>query len=131
MSLAAVAIAAVLLSPAQDGHWKGRQTGSEKAAKVSFQVKRDGRQLTGFRTTVSAFCVGPSPGTNYFAVLVASVPQAKVRRDGRFARTYKADGGTYKISGTLRGRRVRDGHVSLQLATCSGQSKWTARRTGR
>jgi hypothetical protein len=91
VSPAAVAVAAVLLSPAQDGHWKGKQTGSEKAATVSFQVKRD----------------------------------------GRFARTYKTGGGTYRISGTLRGRRVRDGHVSLQVSTCSGESDWTARRTGR
>ena len=131
MSLAAVALAAVLLSPAQDGHWKGRQTGSENAAKVTFKVARDGRVLKGFSTTVSAFCIGPTIGTNYSAVLVASVPMAKIRRDGHFAKTYETDGGTYKISGTLRGRRVRDGKVSLQVATCSGQSRWTARRASR
>jgi hypothetical protein len=132
MSLAAIAVAAVLLSSAQDGHWKGQLEGGEHAAKVSFQVKRDGRRITGFSTTVSAFCVGPTIGTNRFAILVVSVPSAKVRRNGRFKRTYKTDGGgTYKIRGTLRGRRVRDGHVSLQVSTCSGQSLWTARRTGR
>ena len=131
MSLAALAVAAALLSSAQDGHWKGRQSGGEKAAKVSFKVAHHGRRLTGFSTTVSAFCIGPSIGTNYSAVLVASVPKAKVRRDGHFAKTYKTDGGTYKISGTLRGRKVRDGKVSLQVSTCFGQSGWTARRAGR
>jgi hypothetical protein len=131
MTLAAIAVAAALLSPAQDGHWKGRETGGEKAAKVTFKVARDGRVLKGFSTTVSAFCVGPTIGTNYSAVLVASVPKAKIRRDGRFAKTYETDGGTYKISGTLRGRRVRDGKVSLQVSTCFGQSGWTARRAGR
>jgi hypothetical protein len=131
VSLAALAVAAVLLSPAQDGHWKGRLDGGEKAAKVSFQVARDGSRLRDFRTTVSAFCVGPTPGTNRVVILVVSVPRAKVRSDGRFARTYKPngeDGGTYKISGTLRGWRVRDGRVVVNVSTCGGRDKWTARR---
>ena len=131
MSLAALAVAAVLLSSPQDGHWRGQLEGDEHAAKVSFQVKRDGRRITGFSTTVAAFCVGPTIGTNRLAILVVSVPSAKVRRNGRFKRTYKTDGGTYKIRGMLRGRRVRDGHVSLNVSTCAGHSLWTARRADR
>jgi hypothetical protein len=132
MSLAALAVAAALLSSAQDGHWKGRLSGGEKAAKVTFQVARDGRRLTHFSTTVAAFCVGPSIGTNYTAILIVSVPRAKVRPNGRFKQTYKTDGGgTYKISGTLHGRKVRDGTVDVNVATCGGHDTWTARRAGR
>jgi hypothetical protein len=131
VTLAAVAIAAVPLSSARDGHWRGQLEGGERAAKVSFQVKRDGRRITNFSTTVAAFCVGPTIGTNRLAILVVSVPSAKVRRNGRFKRTYKTDGGAYTIRGTLRGRRVRDGHVSLRVSTCSGHSLSTARRTDR
>jgi hypothetical protein len=36
------ALAAALLSSAQDGHWKGHLSGGEKAAKVTFKVARDG-----------------------------------------------------------------------------------------
>ena len=132
MSLAAVAIAAVLLSSAQDGQWKGKLDGGEKAAKVSFQVTRDGRRLNNFQTTVAAFCVGPTIGSNRVAILVVHVPRAKIRPDGRFAKTYETDGGgTYKIRGTLRGRRVRNGRVDVNVSTCGGHDKWTARRASR
>ena len=57
MSLALVAVGALLLSAAQDGHWAGRLDGGSEAAKVSFDVTRDGRRIEHFRTTVSAFCV--------------------------------------------------------------------------
>jgi hypothetical protein len=40
-------------------------------------------------------------------------------------------GGTYKISGTLRGRRVRDGRVAVEVSTCGGRERWTARRASR
>jgi hypothetical protein len=134
-----LALAAALLpaavagaSPRQVGRYSGQLVGGDEAAPVTFHVKRAGRLLTGFKTTVSAFCVGPTIDTNRIAILVAYVPRAKIRPDGRFAKTYRTDGGgTYKVSGTLRGRKVRDGKVSLQLSTCSGQSGWTARRAGR
>jgi hypothetical protein len=132
MSLTALALAATLLSAAQDGHWKGKLDGGEKAAKVSFDVARDGSRLKDFRATVSAFCVGPTIGTNRFVILVVSVPRAKVRPNGRFAKTYETDGGgKYRISGTLRGQRVRDGRVKVNVSTCEGHDKWTARRASR
>ncbi len=119
-------------SARQDGHWKGRLAGGEKAAKVSFKVARGGRVLKEFSTTVAAFCVGPSIGTNSTAILVVSVPRAKVKPDGSFKRTYRTDGGgTYKISGTLRGRKVRDGRVDVNVSTCGGHDQWTARRASR
>jgi hypothetical protein len=119
-------------SAPQDGHWKGRLAGGEKAAKVKFKVAGGGRVLKDFSTTVAAFCVGPSIGTNYTAILVVSVPKAKVKPNGRFKRTYKTDGGgTYKISGTLRGRKVRDGRVDVNVSTCGGHDQWTARRASR
>jgi hypothetical protein len=132
VSLAALALAAVLVSSAQDGHWKGRLDGGEKAAKVSFDVSRDGSRLKDFRTTVSAFCVGPTIETNHLAILIVSIPRTKVHRGGQFAKTSKTDGGgTYKISGTLRGRHVRDGAVDVNVSTCGGHDTWTARRTAR
>ena len=132
MSLTALAVAAALLSSAQDGHWKGHLSGGEKAAKVTFKVARHGSRLKDFRTTVAAFCVGPTIGTNYEAILVVSVPQAKIKPNGRFKRTYETDGGgRYKISGTLRGRKVRDGSVDVDVATCGGHDTWTARRASR
>ena len=59
------------------------------------------------------------------------MPRAKIRPDGRFAKTYKTDGGTYKIRGTLRGRRVRNGQVDVDVSTCGGHDTWTARRASR
>jgi hypothetical protein len=134
MSLAAVALAALLLSASQDGHWTGRLDGGPKAAKVSFEVTHDGRRLERFKTTVSAFCVGPTIGTNRLAILVVHVPRARVRRDGRFSATYRPsgeDGGAYRISGTLRGKRVRNGRVRVNVSTCEGREDWTARRKPR
>ena len=134
MSFAVVAVAALLLSSAQDGHWSGRLEGGSKAAKVSFDVTRDGRRIERFRTTVSAFCVGPSIETNRIAILVVHVPRARVRRNGRFSAVYKPrgdDGGEYRISGTLRGTRVRNGRVRVNVSTCGGRDEWTARRTSR
>ena len=129
MTLAAVAMAGALPSSAQDGHWKGKLDGGEKAAKVSFQVARDGSRLNNFKTTVAAFCVGPTIGSNHIAILVVFVPRARIGPDGRFAKTSKTDGGgTYTIRGTLRGRRVRDGRVGVNVSTCEGHDKWTARR---
>ena len=133
MSLAAVAMAALLLSASQDGHWTGRLDGGPKAAKLSLEVTRDGRRLERFWTTVSVFCVGPTIGTNRLAILVVRVPRARVRRDGRFSATYRPseDGGAYRISGTLRGKRVRNGRVRVNVSTCEGREDWTARRRRR
>ena len=134
MSLAAVAMAALLLSSAQDGHWSGRLDGGPKAAKVSFDVTRDGRRIERFRTTVSAFCVGPSIETNRIQIFAVAVPSARVRSNGRFSKVYAPngeDGGEYRISGTLRGSRVRDGRVRVNVSTCGGRDEWTARRARR
>ena len=35
------------------------------------------------------------------------------------------------ISGTLRGKKVRDGSVDVDVATCGGHDTWTARRASR
>jgi hypothetical protein len=132
VSLTALAVAAALLSSAKDGHWKGRLSGGDKAGKVTFKVSRGGSRLKDFRTTVVAFCVGPTIGTNYEAILVVSIPQTKIEPNGRFRRTYESDGGgRYRISGTLRGRKVRDGSVNVDVATCGGHDTWTARRASR
>ena len=133
MSLALVAAGALLLSAAQDGHWAGRLDGGS-TAKVSFDVTRDGRRIERFRTTVSAFCVGPSIETNRFVILVVRVPRARVRPNGRFSALYEPngeDGGKYRISGTLRGTRVRNGRVRVNVSTCEGRDGWSARRAGR
>jgi hypothetical protein len=134
VSVALVAAAALLLSSPQAGHWSGRLEGGSKAAKVSFDVARDGRHIKRFRTTVAAFCVGPSIGTNHIAILVVSVPRARVRPNGHFSAVYRPnseDGGSYRVSGTLRGGRVRDGRVGVNVSTCGGRDKWTARRASR
>jgi hypothetical protein len=134
VSLAVVAAAALLLASAQDGHWSGRLEGGSKAAKVSFEVARDGHRIKHFRTTVAAFCVGPSIETNRIAILVVSVPSARVRSNGRFSTVYEPngeDGGEYRISGRLKGTRVRDGRVSVNVSTCGGREEWTARRASR
>ena len=134
MSLAIVAVAAALLSSPQAGHWSGRLEGGSQAAKVSFDVSRNGRQIKRFRTTVAAFCVGPTIGTNRIAILVVAVPRARVRSNGRFSAVYHPNGkdrGEYRISGTLRGTRVRNGRVGLNVATCGGRDRWTARRASR
>jgi hypothetical protein len=134
VSLAIVAVAAVLLSSPQARHWSGRLAGGSKAAKVSFDVSRNGRQIKRFQTTVAAFCVGPTIGTNRLAILVVSVPRARVRSNGRFSAVYHPNGkdrGEYRISGTLRGNRVRNGRVGLTVATCGGRDRWTARRASR
>ena len=131
MSVVALAVAAALLSPVQDGHWKGRLEGGPKAAKVSFDVARHGSRLKHFTTTVAARCVGPTIGTNHIAILVVAVPSTKIRANGRFKKTHKTDGGTYRISGTLKGNRVRNGIVDVDVSTCGGHDKWTARRARR
>jgi hypothetical protein len=127
-------VAALLLAPAQAGHWSGRLEGGSHAAKVSFDVTRDGRHIRRFRTTVAAFCVGPSIQTNRIAIFVVSVPRARVRSIGRFSAVYHPNGkdrGEYRISGTLRGTHVRDGRVGVNVATCGGHDRWTARRASR
>ena len=134
MSLAAAAVIAVLLSPAQDGRWTGRLDGGSKAAKLSFDVTRDGRRIERFKTSVSAFCVGPSIELNRIQIFAVYVPRASVRSNGRFSAAHEPsgeDGGEYRISGTLRGNRVRDGRVKLTVGTCGGQDEWTARRASR
>jgi hypothetical protein len=134
VSLAIVAVAAVLFASPQAGHWSGRLEGGSKAAKVSFDVSRNGRQIKRFRTTVAAFCVGPTIGTNHIAVLVVSVPRARVRSNGRFSAVYHPNGedsGEYRISGRLRGTRVRNGRVGVNVATCAGGDRWTAHRARR
>jgi hypothetical protein len=134
VSLAAVAVVAALLSPAQGGHWSGRLDGGSKAAKVSFDVTRDGRRIERFRTSISAFCVGPSIELNRIMIFAFYVPRASVRSNGRFSGVYKPtgeDGGEYRISGTLLGTRVRDGRVNVNVGTCGGQDEWTARRASR
>jgi hypothetical protein len=132
--LAAAAVIAVLLSPAQDGRWTGRLDGGSKAAKLSFDVTRDGRRIERFKTSVSAFCVGPSIELNRIQIFAVYVPRASVRSNGRFSAVYEPfgeDGGEYRISGTLRGNRVRDGRVKVTVGTCGGQDEWTARRASR
>jgi hypothetical protein len=50
------------------------------------------------------------------------------------SRTYKPNGengGSYRVRGTLRGSRVRDGRVDVNVSTCGGHDKWTARRANR
>jgi hypothetical protein len=134
VSLAAIAVAALLLSPAQEGHWSGRLDGGPKAAKVSLDVTRDGRRIERFKTSVAAFCVGPSIELNRIQIFAVFVPSAKVRSDGRFTGVYEPrgdDGGEYKVSGTLRGTRVRNGRVDVNVGTCGGHDKWTARRASR
>ena len=134
MSLAAATVVAVLLSPAQDGHWTGKLDGGSKAAKVSFDVTRDGRRIERFKTSVAAFCVGPSIELNRIQIFAVYVPRAGVRSNGRFSGVFKPngeDGGEYRISGTLRGNRVRDGRVKVTVGTCGGQDEWTARRASR
>ena len=134
MSLAAAAVIAVLLSPAQDGRWTGRLDGGSKAAKLSFDVTRDGRRIERFKTSVSAFCVGPSIELNRIQIFAVYVPRASVRSNGRFSAAYEPngeDGGEHRISGTLRGNRVRDGRVKVTVGTCGGQDEWTARRASR
>jgi hypothetical protein len=135
VSLAAVAaVVALLLTPAQDGRWSGRLEGGSKAAKLSFQVTRDGRRIERFRTTVAAFCVGPTIETNRIEIFVFYVPRTSVRSNGRFSGVNRPNakaGGGYRIRGTLRGNRVRDGRVTVAIGTCGGQDGWTARRARR
>ena len=134
MTAAIAAVAALLLASPQPGHWTGRLEGGSKAAKVSFDVARNGSQIKHFQTTVAAFCVGPTIGTNHLAILVVSVPRARVRSNGRFSAVYNPNGedrGEYRISGTLRGTRVRNGRVGVNVATCEGHDRWTARRARR
>jgi hypothetical protein len=134
MSLAAIAVAALLLSPAQEGPWTGKLDVGSKAAKVSFEVTRDGRRLERFKTSVAAFCVGPSIELNRIQIFAVFVPLAKVHSNGRFTGVYEPrgkDSGEYRVSGTLRGTRVRNGHVDVNVGTCGGHDKWTARRASR
>jgi hypothetical protein len=134
VSLAAFAVAALLLSPAPDGHWSGRLDGGPKAAKLSFAVTHDGRRIERFKTSVSAFCVGPSIELNRIQIFAVFVPRASVRSNGRFTGVYEPrgeDGGEYRVSGTLRGTRVHNGRVDVNVGTCGGHDKWTARRASR
>ena len=40
-------------------------------------------------------------------------------------------GGEYRISGTLRSTRVRNGRVRINVSTCGGRDEWSARRASR
>ena len=67
-------------------------------------------------------------------ILVVRVPRARVRPNGRFSALYEPngeDGGKYRISGTLRGTRVRNGRMKVNVSTCEGRDEWSARRAGR
>ena len=68
------------------------------------------------------------------AIFVVRVPRARVRPNGRFSALYEPNGeggGEYRISGTLRGARVRNGRVRINVSTCGGRDEWSARRARR
>lgn len=121
---------ATAASARDDGRYAGTHAGN--STRVTFTVSGRGRRLVNLKTHVSAFCVGPTLETNRFTTLEVFVARARISRSGRFSgRSRPASGTEIEYRGTLRRRRVRDGHVEIKVSTCSGSADWTARRVGR
>ena len=105
-----------------DGAYAGRRPN------VELGVRRGGREIRGFRATVSTFCVGPTIADNRVFIGTAPLRRARIAPDGGFyAREESGDDTTVEVRGRLRGGRVT-GTVKLTFATCSGSTEFSARR---
>lgn len=112
-------------SRADDGAYRGRGEGRG----VRFRIAGRGRRLRAFSATVATFCPGPTVEQNRFLVGVAPLPRARIAPDGRFLAVARPGRDTFvRIRGRLRRGRVTGGRVELDIGTCSGSAKFSARR---
>ena len=135
----ATLIAALLLAlavpaapaAAPDGRYAGKLKNS--SSKVKLRIAKDGRQLRKLRATMVAYCIGATFGDNRIAILLAYVPKAKIKKNGRFKGKYepaKAPNTEIEYEGVRRGNRVR-GKIKLRVSNCFATREFSAKRVGR
>ena len=112
----------------------GRDDGRYAARKrprngvLGFRIAAGGTKLRDFRASLSAFCIGPTPGDNRVVIAVARLRSARIGPDGSVTGLLEQrSGARVLLTGRVRHRRFR-GEVSMAFSTCSGSRKLDAIR---
>jgi hypothetical protein len=109
-----------------DGRYAARKPPPNST--LTLRVAGGGTTLRGFKASLTAFCVGPTPPDNRFVAAVARLRSARIAPDGSVTGlvTLKT-GARVLLTGRLRHRRFR-GEVSISFSTCAGSRKLDATR---
>lgn len=112
----------------------GRDDGSYTARKpprnsaLRFRIAAGGTKLRGFRASLSAFCIGPTPVDNRVVVALARLDSARIAPDGSVTGLLALrSGARVLLTGRIRHRRFK-GQVEMAFSTCSGSRKLDAIR---
>ena len=113
-------------SARDDGRYAARKPPPNSTLK--FSVTGGGRKLRGFKASLTAFCVGPTPPDNRVVVAVARLRSVRIAPDGSLTGLLKLKSGArILLTGRLRHRRLR-GEVSMSFSTCAGSRDLDATR---
>jgi hypothetical protein len=105
----------------------GAYRGKSEGADLKLKVAAGGRQVRGFQTEVTMFCVGPTIPDNHLMIGEAPVKRAKIAPDGRFyARDKHGSSTVIELSGRVHNGRVK-GRVELTVGTCDGTADFSAK----
>lgn len=109
-----------------DGRYAARK--APRSSTLGFTVTGGGRTLRTFRSSVTAFCFGPTLGDNRLITAFAVLRPVPIAPDGSVVGLLETKKGSREtLVGHLRGRRFR-GEVSVSLSTCNGSRKLDAVR---
>ena len=130
---------AVLAAPASAGSKDGKYVGKfdspgSKYGTIKFTVKKGGKRITKFGTTVGAACYSPTSGLR-FEPIVVGFGKIKVNGNGTFEKTEELGDSetgpyqTYSVSGKLNNNKVKNGRITLG-GRCTAGKDFVAKRKG-
>ncbi len=100
-----------------------------KNSTLKFTVSRGGRQLKGFKASVTTFCFGPDSSNNRLYVVFALLNTVRVAPDGTVVGVLRASSGAREIlKGRLSHGRLTGASIDVSLSTCNGERKFRAVR---
>lgn len=111
-----------------DGRYKARKPSKNET--LGFRVAGNGGVLKKFKSSLTAFCIGPTVNDNRFVVAFANLRSVPIAPDGSVVGQLKLKGDSsaeVTLIGRLRGRRFK-GEVSVSFSTCTGTKKLDAVR---
>ena len=109
-----------------DGRYAARKP--PRNSTLSFKIAAGGTKLRGFRASLSAFCIGPTPADNRVVIAFARLDSARIAPDGSVTGLLELrSGARVLLTGRVRHRRFK-GEVSMAFSTCSGSRKLDAIR---
>jgi hypothetical protein len=113
-------------SARDDGRYAARKPPANST--LAFRVAGEGRKLRGFKASLTAFCVGPTPFDNRVVIAFARLRSSRIAPDGSVTGLLKLKSGArVLLTGRLRHRRFK-GEVSMSFSTCAGSRKLDAVR---